>query len=247
MKKIIYINLVFILFFNGQLLSQTFGFGCLGLSGFFAGYSQQQFDGQHLNSSLNLISSGNPLLNMNEQPVKFQKVSGYRIGANFFRADFESVFITAKGYYQFLKEKHSVADNTTLSQPRDDYELNLNHWGLGVDFGVPFFWIFDLKLVEANVVFYNADLSRETYNNYELQSEIRLSNSTNKVGYFIGSGLIMHLVRDYISLEGTAGFNFVEFENFSDGTVILPLDSSKKAIQKNGFSATLQLNIGFPL
>ena len=78
--------------------------------------------------------------------------------------------------------------------------------------------------------------------------EIKFKPDKNNIGYFIGTGLILHLVPDYISVEGTAGFNIFQIDKLSnDSGITIPSVSSKKVIDKGNLSITLQLNVGFPL
>lgn len=225
--------------------AQTFGFGCLGLSGFYAGVTQQYYDTPGLTEYLN-----NSLFFPNStSSIEFKKGTGYRVGANFFRAKFDFLFLTAKGYYQFLKETHE-RENSLADNSKDKFELSMNHWGVGLDFGVPLFSILDWKVVEGTVTFYNSDFVEENIDeNGEQVSEKKYSLDKTKLGYYLGSGLILHLVPDYISVEASAGFNFIDIKNFTskDGLSIPSLTSTSKAVNKGGFSATVQLNVGFPL
>jgi hypothetical protein len=224
--------------------SQTFGFGCLGLSGFYAGFSQQQYSVDGLNDFVKSNYFGpQPATNL-----EFKKGSGYRIGANIFRAKFDALFISAKGYYQFMKENLEFIENDQNTVLKNKYQLSMNHWGLAVDIGVPLFWIVDWKVVEGGITFNNTEFTYEV-----LRDEIQLYESKyepekSKVNYYIGSGLIIHLVPDYISLEGTASYSFMKVDeliNKSDLTV--GGGKISNPISKGGFVATVQLNIGFPL
>ncbi|MEW6195942.1 MAG: hypothetical protein AB1521_12400 [Bacteroidota bacterium] len=241
MTKIFFI-LILVAFSSSK--GQTFGFGCLGLSGFYAGITHQYYDTPGLNEYIN---SSILFSNYNTR-IDFKRGTGYRIGANIFRAKFDVLFITAKGYYQFLKESYERT-NVNPEEGNQKFELAMNHWGVGLDFGVPLFSIVDWKIVEGNVTFYNAELTEEYLNTDGAQtSETKYNLDKVKVGYFVGSGLILHLVPDYISVEATAGFSFIDIEKFSKDDVVIPIStSSNKAVNKGGFSATVQLNVGFPL
>ena len=240
-KKLIFFT---VLFYCGTTLhAQSFGFGCLGLSGFYAGISQEQYDASGINDYLmdyQLLS--NTLIST---PIKFQKGTGYRIGANFFRAKFNKVFITAKGYYQFLKEEHTVSENSS-SSIISKYTLSLNHWGVGVDIGTNLFWVLDWKILEGHVTFFSGDFTSEYSQDNVSLNNTKYSLDKTQIGYYVGSGLILHLIPDYISIEGTAGFNFVKIDKLK-GT-----DASgnelfiNNAIPDGGFSVTIQLNVGFP-
>ncbi len=247
-KKLIFFT-VFV-YCGTALNAQSFGFGCLGLSGFYAGFSKQNYDNPGLNDYISQrINILDPSKTIISNKIEFTQGTGYRIGANFFRAKWDKFFFSAKGYYQFLKESNEISAQLQNVDTREKYQLTMNHWGVGIDFGVPLFWILDWKIAEANVTFYNTEFSQETFLNNVSQGEIKFKPDKNNIGYFIGTGLILHLVPDYISVEGTAGFNIIQIDDLSNdsGITIPSASSSKKVIDKGNLSITLQLNVGFPL
>jgi len=158
-------------------------------------------------------------------------------------------FITLKGFYQFMKEEHQIDDEVQTDILKNNYRLSMNYWGVGLDFGIPLFSIIDWKIIEGGLTFYNSEFSYRILLNDEEQSELKLSPETTKLGYYVGSGIVLHLVRDYISIEGTAAYSIIRIDNMNNdsGDVLLPAQSSNKALEKGGFTATVQLNIGFPL
>ena len=224
------------------LNAQTFGFGCLGLGAFYAGISQERYDASGVNNYLNVKLFSN----QSAGAVKFEKGTGYRVGANFIRAKFDKVFISAKGFYQFLKEEHSNSELSGGSNLSSTHTLSLNHWGVGIDFGLNLFWILDWKVIEGDVNFYSGDFTSDYLKDNVFQNEEKYSFDKTKVGYFLGSGLILHIVPDYISLEGTAGYNFVKFENLKRTDSLGNELFINNALPSGGFSATIQLNVGFP-
>lgn len=225
--------------------AQTFGFGCLGLSGFYAGYSQQEYNASGVNA---FVISQTSIIDPSYK-IEFKRVTGYRIGANIFRAKFHGLFITAKGYYQFLKQAQSITVQNQAGTIKQNYELDMNHWGAGIDFGVSLFTMLDWKIVEGNVLFYNAEYSQEYFLNDISSGVDKFKPDKNKIGYFVGSGLILHIVPDYVSVEGSAGYTIIQIDKMSGGNnAVIPLpNTSQYAVEKGGFSATVQLNIGFPL
>lgn len=234
------------LFISSRITAQTFGFGCLGLSGFYAGYSQYSYTADGLNQSLVVL---NPGVDFTKENLDFKLGTGYRIGANIFRARFRSLFISAKGYYQFLKETKDFVSTSTEGVSKNTYQLSLNHWGVAMDFGFPVFGILDLKLVEGGVNFYNGEFTATNLAPDNTQTETKFEPADLKVGYYVGSGLVLHLIPDYISIEGTAFYTFMHLDDMKDGNGILLPDASvnSKFITRGGFSATVQLNVGFPL
>lgn len=251
MSKILsryFLILIFYCIFFINSHAQTFGFGCLGLSGFYAGITHQYYETVGINEYINSESIKN---NINLD-MEFKRGTGYRVGANIFRAKFSKAFITAKGYYQFLKETHNTqVNNDALGTKNYRYELSLNHWGVGLDLGFPIFSILDFKLLEGHVTFFNPEFSKEVLDaNNNVLEEDKFTTDKVKIGYFVGSGMILHLIPDYVSIEASAGYSFFIIDKFNDGNnnVLIPVPSSKNnAINKSKFSATVQLNVGFPL
>ncbi|MFH1198462.1 MAG: hypothetical protein V1720_22355, partial [bacterium] len=111
---------------TGNMLAQTCGFGCLGLSGFYGGYSYQQFNADGLNQYLN--STLLDIVNDDVEQIEFKEGRGFRFGANIFRAKFDDYFITAKGFFQFLKEEKTRSGNLN-SNLQKKLELQMNYWG----------------------------------------------------------------------------------------------------------------------
>lgn len=244
MKKIILCIYIFIAILvpEAQNKDQTFGFGCLGLSGFFGGYGITQYDADGLNKHLSNFYS--QLTSQNE--IQFEQASGFRFGANIIRANFNNnVFFTAKGFYQFAKEEQSV--NYSEVDKKDELTLSTNHWGLGIDFGFPLFTFLDIKLLEGGVKFYNVEYEMTNIENDE-QVGSKYKSDETEIGYYVGTGLIINLVRGYISIEGTAMYSFYDVQNLISEDNYLVQNSVENPLIKNGgFGAALQLNVGFPL
>lgn len=226
------------------LKPQTFGFGCLGLSGFYAGYSEQQYSADGLNQYIQQNYYG-PIP---KDKVEFKKGTGYRVGANLFRAKFDNFFISAKGYFQFVKE--NLEQNTTSQSDviKNEYQLSLNHWSLALDVGIPLFSIIDFKVIEGGVVFHNIEFIHSTFKNNTQLSETKYEPPSNKVNYYIGSGLIIHIIPDYISIEGTASYQFIKLDELVIKSELLTGPTKiSNPVSKGGLMTTVQLNIGFPL
>lgn len=238
--------IILFLIITSNIHGQTFGFGCLGLSGFYAGISQESYDASGINDVLNVrLNTVTPGQSTNA--IKFEKGTGYRIGANLFRAKFNKVFVTAKGYYQFLKEEHSAKELISGSNNTTNHSLSLNHWGVGVDFGVNLFWILDWKVLEGNVTFFSADFTTEYLKDNVFVTDEKYNLDKTQIGYYVGSGLILHLVPDYLSLEGTVGFSFFKIESLKRIDSLGNLTYINNAVSSGGLNATIQLNVGFPL
>ena len=91
--------------YNVNLKAQSFGFGCLGLVGGYAGYTYQIYKPTGLNTyiqTFNLLRKDS----LKGSMPNFGKSSGYRVGINFYRADLRGFILTAKGFYQNLGEEN---------------------------------------------------------------------------------------------------------------------------------------------
>lgn len=229
--------LFLILFFtiNKNTNGQSCGFGCLGLSGVYGGYTFQEFKAEGINSFVN-----------SSNKFEFNKGEGFRIGTNLFRAQFDDYFITAKGFFQFINEEYKTTD--VLNTIGEEYQLKHNYWGVGVDFGIPLFSIVDWKIVEGGVTFLNVELKTNQFENQVQVYESKIENTKLDIGYYVGSGIIIHIIKDYISLEGTATYNIYKVDEFMDenGDAVA-IESGKNFIENKGVTATVQLNLGFPL
>jgi len=230
--------IVLIIIFTGSLFAQTCGFGCLGLSGVFGGYTYQSYE----TDGLNLYAKNN--LGLKDS---FGKGKGFRVGGNIVRAKFDNYFVTVKGFYQFLKEEKYV-QNIRVQAVKNTYQLKANYWGVGLDMGIPLCDIIDLKILDTGVTFNQTDFEiRQISANGEIAYN-KFENEGSDIGYYVGIGLIFHLVQDYVSLEGTTYFNIMKVSNLEDdsGNKLLS-KNSPDLISKGGFSFIVQLNIGFPL
>ena len=172
-----YLFTAFLLFvLIGIINAQSLRFG---FSGFFAGYSQDEY-----------------VFKQNSQPdqINFNKATGYRLGANLFRAQFGDLFITTKGYYQFLRQLNSTT-SPNYDLILENYQLKMNHWGVGIDIGIHLFRIFDWKIVEGNLTFFNSDFTQEEIVNNASQGVNSFNPGKNNKGYFLGSGLIIQIIQ----------------------------------------------------
>lgn len=240
MKKNILLLFVFIL----KFYPQTCGFGCLGLSGIFVGYSQQSYDFNDFNT---VLSEKYMAGLSKDSKIDFHAGSGLRIGTNIFRAKFSKMFITAKGYYQYSKEDYtfnSISGNETIKM-----DANFNHWGLGIDFGTKLFGIFDLKIIDGGITLYQSDFSLQTNSNNEEIDIKKYESTKNDFGFYLGSGLIIHIIPDYVSVEGSIFYNYIKINNLADeeGNLFISQGSSANIIRKGGLTSVVQINIGIPL
>jgi hypothetical protein len=241
-----------ILFFNSIVAAQSFGFGCLGLVGGYAGYSYQVYKPTGLNDyigSFNLIrkdSLKGPMQN-------FGKSAGYRVGVNFFRADIRGLILTAKGFYQDVSEESDANVSGTLGSSNTDFNYDLKSWGLGVDIGISITRSLSWKVIDASILFNSAQFTNTT-NLPGAQTIVETYKSDKQIlGYTFGTGFILSIIGSYVSLEGLAGYTYLKIDKIKkdDGTYLteneLSASPMNNFIEGGGFNAVIQLNIGFPL
>jgi len=231
--------------------AQTCGFGCLGLSGVYGGYSIQKYDADGLNNYLNMgVGSSS-----SQQQFNFNQGSGLKLGINIIRADYPDFFFTFKGFYQFLSEEQNLEfDDGAGTQDVYETELDMNNWGIGLDFGIPLFSFIDLKIIEGEMKFFSPKFTMKSYNNNPSGNAINVDNTYTAdnvtMGFSVGSGLIFNILEDYISMEVTGMYTFLEIDNLTsdqNGTPIPLEDSNTQFISSGGLQTFIQLNVGLPL
>ncbi|MFZ0454858.1 MAG: hypothetical protein WAM24_14015 [Ignavibacteriaceae bacterium] len=231
--------------------AQTFGFGCLGFVGGFGGYSYQNYKAEGLN---NYVAEFN---NANEDSLKapmgnFGTAAGYRVGINFFRAHITGFILTSKGFYQSLIESRDANVNSTFGASNSNYKVRLNTWGVGFDVGTSISGAISWKVIDAALLFNKATFTN-TKNSPGSFTDIKEYKSNSKIGYSIGTGFILQLIDEYISIEGLAAYTVISIDELqmSDGTKLTVSENSSQPVNNfidaGGFNAVIQLNVGFPL
>jgi len=253
MKKLFYSILVtsFILFGN-NIQSQTFGFGCLGFVGGYGGFTYQGYNAKGLNEFVRHFNETKSST-LQSGLKEFKYATGYRIGINFFRASFEGGFIvTAKGYYQSLGNKNEVTENIPDGTANHSFDLDLKNWAIGFDVGIDLTTSISWKILDGAINFNNVRLTN-TINNPGETDIRKFKSDENVFGYSVGTGLIVYIVKDYISIEGLAGFTGLTIDNMKldEGTAFptepYTIQETSDFIDSGGFTAVVQLNVGFPL
>ena len=246
---------IFFLFiiFTYQILPQSFGFGCFGFVGGYAGYSYQKYEPGYLNEQ---IKGFNIALSEGAGQIipEFGTAQGYRLGINFLRAKFSDTFFSVKGYYESLSENQSYSYSGNESLIISELNFSLKSWNVGVDFGIPISDLFSWKIIEGIVHFNSAKLVHKP-NLDDNTKEIKYENDAPEIGYSISTGFIFSIVENFLSIEGTAGYKFFKINQMTteDGSIFLLRTEDGRAteeeyfIKAGGFSAVVQLNLGFPL
>jgi hypothetical protein len=255
LNKFIVLLLFFFLSSNQFIVAQTFGFGCLGFVGGYGGFTYQKYNPAGLNQFIDNHNS----LEYTSKPVdEFSYATGYRLGLNFFRATFENgIILTAKGYYQSLAKKNKGGVGITQSEDNYSLDINLKNWAIGFDVGWELTKVLSWKILDGSLNFNNVTLTETIDMPGEPTIINKYKSNGGIVGYSIGTGIIVAILKDYVSIEGLAGYTYLVIDNVYDenGTPFLnppqiPEQSfwtDSKFIDSGGFTAVIQLNVGFPL
>ena len=247
----LYILLTFCVFiFNAQVFSQTLGFGCLGFVGGYGGIAYQKYNAEGLN---NFVKYFNEMKadNLNAPMEEFYGAVGYRVGINFFRATMESgIIISAKGYYQSLSRTRKASETLADASTNYKYELDLKNWAIGFDVGYSLTSYLSWKIVDGSINFNNVSLT-ETINMSGGGTNVsKYKSDSGTIGYTVGTGIIVSINKDYVSLEGLAGYTHLKIEDLKtdEGSSFMEqVPGNTNFIEAGGFTAVLQVNVGFPL
>ncbi len=252
MKTIFIIFSVIILFESCDFSNaQSFGFGCIGFTGAFGGYSYQKYNPSELNdyiNSFNQIRTDSLVEPMNS----FGHARGFKVGINFFRKKYKHFFFTTKGFYQLLVERKNALEKLSTGNVSTNFETKLTTWGLGFDVGTPIISFLNWKIIEAAIVYNQAKFSN-TQNFPGAVTIVKNYKSDFSFGYTIGSGVIVELFGEYITLEGSALYSKISIgEIQNENSVKLTKHENSDEVIKNfisdgGLNAVIQLNIGIPL
>ncbi len=244
--------IISVVLFNANINSQTFGFGCLGFFGGYGGIAYQSYKADGLNQFVKYFNEMNSTT-LDDPLQEYYGAVGYRVGVNFFRATWESGFIlTAKGYYQSLSRTREASETLIDGNKNNTFELDLKNWAVGIDFGYAITSFLSWKIVDGSINFNNVSLTN-TIDSPEGTNVSKYKSDSGVLGYSVGTGLIIFIIKDYISLEGLAGFTGLTIDklNIEEGdpylTDFLSGEENINFIESGGFTAVIQLNIGFPL
>jgi hypothetical protein len=232
--------------------AQSFGFGCLGFVGGYGGFSFQKYNPKGLN---NYVDSYNLQFkdSLSSPMAKFGKAQGYRVGLNFFRANFKGIILTTKGFYQFLSENNSSSIIGSAGNINTNFEVDFKNWGVGLDLGTDISQALSWKVVDAAILFNTSSFTNTTNTPGPLTTVLQYNSEKSSIGYSVGTGFILQIIDEYISLEGVAAYTTFTIGKMrsTNGTELTSSVSSSEAMDNfvtaGGFNAVVQLNIGFPL
>lgn len=251
MLKITAMFVIWLLSISG-IKAQSFGFGCFGFVSGYGGYSYQRYEPKGLNDYIRVFNQ-NREDSLVTPMSDFGEANGYRVGLNFFRAKVDNFVLTTKGYYQSITEKHESLERFEAGTRTMSMKLDLRNFGVGVDVGIFVTKWVSWKIIDGAVHFNNTILTN-TENSTGTQTTVKkYRTESTSVGYSIGTGFILEIIDDYLSIEGVAAYTHLSIDNLQldDGTVLTrnenTSDPMKDFINTGGFNAVIQLNLGFPL
>lgn len=231
--------------------AQSFGFGCIGFTGAFGGYSYQKYNPSEFNDYINSFNQLR-IDSLTEPMNSFGNARGFKVGINFFRKKYKHFFFTTKGFYQLVVERKNALEKLSNGNVSTNFETKLTAWGFGFDVGTPIISFLNWKIIDAAVIYNQAKFSN-TQNFPDAVTIVKSYKSDFSFGYTIGSGVIIELFGEYITLEGSAlysKFSIGEMQN--ENSVKLTKNENSDEVIKNfisegGLNAVIQLNIGIPL
>ncbi|MCK6615552.1 MAG: hypothetical protein L6Q47_15055 [Ignavibacteriaceae bacterium] len=234
------------------LSAQELGFGCLGLVGGFAGYSSQ---GVHTDELNEFVRQYNRMYadSLYQGMDQFGNLKGFRVGVNLLRQNLEGMILTFKVFYENLIERKTAIILASSQQENTFAELATKNYGIGIDIGTELTRSFSVKIIDATIVFSQVRFTESLHDpsgqiiNYVYTAE------DAPIGVTLGAGFIFELIDDYVSIEGSAGYMFLEAGRMktNEGRFLTKGPRSDETmryiINSGGFNATLQLNIGVTL
>jgi hypothetical protein len=250
LKNILPLIFLILPFSNQLVVAQTFGFGCLGFVGGYGGFTYQQYNPAGLNEYIEYKNG----LESTLKPVdKFSYAIGFRVGLNFFRATFENgIILTAKGFYQYTNKKNK--GTVGIGQIDNNYSLDLDarNWSLGFDVGWELTKVINWKIIDGSLNFNNVTLTETTDLPGSPTYIKKYKSDAGVVGYSFGTGVILDIFEDYVSVEGLAAYTYLQIDNIHNNDESPASFSEKnnlknKFIESGGFTAVIQLNVGFPI
>lgn len=235
-----------------RLNAQELGFGCLGLVGGFGGYTSQ---GVHTDELNDFVRSYNTLHkdSLYQGMGQFGNLKGFRLGVNLLRQNLQGMILTFKVFYENLIERKSGIILVSSQQENTFTELAMKNFGIGIDIGTELTRSLSLKIIDATIVFSQIRFTESLHNQAGQIVNYVYTAEDEPIGVTLGTGFIFELIDDYVSLEGSAGYMFVETRNMktTEGRYLTKGPRSdekmKYIINSGGFNATLQLNIGVTL
>lgn len=242
---------IFFFFIPIQITAQNIGFGCFGFTGGYAGYSFQKYQPSGLNENIKVFNAEHKD-SLTQSLKSFGSANGFRVGINFFRKKYKSFFFTGKGFYQLLIEKDDVTEKFFNGDATTSYEVKFTNWGLGIDLGTPILSFLNWKIIDASLLYNQIKFSNKQ-NLPGTSPTTKNYRSDFQFGYSVGTGIIIEIYGEYITLEGSALFSRITINEVkTDDGIKLTVNENSSQVMNNfitdgGFNALVQLNVGIPL
>lgn len=243
---------VLVFLFSGDTFSQEFGFGCLGLTGAYAGYQTQLINAGGLN---NYIAVFNDLRkdSLEKALPDFTELQGFRFGLLVYRMQFTGFRLNFTTFYERLSgKKQTLVFLSQGERQNNTLELAIDKFGIGVDIVTPITRLLSWKIVDVNLTVNRASFTKTINTAAITFLSTKYTTNENSLGYAVGTGFIWHIIEDYISLEGTASYTFFSVGRMKDDkNSFLPVSeinpsSMDPAINSGGLNTLIQINLGFP-
>ena len=244
--------LILTFYASEELFAQEFGFGCFGLVGGYAGYETQIVHADGLNNYINAFNTMRA--DSMESPLSlFDELKGFRFGLDVYRLKYVGFAVKFKSYYQRLSAKKQTL--VTLSQgvrQNNSLEFVMNNFAIGADVTTPITRMITWKILDVGMILNTASFIK-TINTSTTTFESKDYKSVEtSLGYSIGTGFILNIIEDYISLEGTAAYSFFSVRRLRSGSFeYLTVTETNPAIMdigvnNGGLNTLIQFNIGLP-
>jgi hypothetical protein len=230
----------------------TFGFGCLGLVGGFAGYEIKNYTATGLN---NYVKGFNEIRGDSLQTGlgDFGQLKGYRVGLNLLRNRDAGLEYTIKVFYEALTELKEAQIRGKSGMYKSSLELKQNVFGAGIEIGTPLSKSLSWKILELEATYGNAQLFNRSEDVNDPVSRVKYTSENYKFGFNFASGFILFIIDENVSLEGKMGYSVFSVGYMTDeednkltvrenSTVVM-----ENLITKGGLFYGVQFNISIPL
>lgn len=244
-----------ILFFflpQKNIYSQEFGFGCLGLTGAYAGYETQIINASGLNNYIRVFNSIRRDSLEKELP-SFDELQGFRFGILAYRLQYTGLRINFKTFYERLTgKKQTLVILSQGDRQNNTLDLEINKFGFGVDLVTPITRLLSWKIVDLNISLTQASFTKTINTATITFFSTKYTATESSLGYSVGTGFIWHIIEDYISLESTAAYSFLSVGRMKDSNnnflPVSELDARNmdSFIESGGLNIIIQINLGFP-
>ena len=145
-----------------------------------------------------------------------------------------------------------MTENIPEGTANYEFDLDLKNWAIGFDVGINLTAGISWKILDGAVHFNKVKLTNTVNNPGDTEIHKFISDD-NVFGYSFGTGFIVYIVEDYISIEGLAGYTGLTIDKtkLEEGTSFPPEPYNNQEninfIDSGGFTAVVQLNVGIPL